>query len=247
MAWRGAWRNVYEAVRHPEYGWKTTHFWGPLANWALVASAVWDGTQYGPEMISAPMTATMCIYSGLFMRFAWCVQPRNYLLLSCHGFNEMAQLGQLYRCAKYKQEKGESFDVSQEDMVKIGAGVGAAALGLGFSSTIQRAVAGVSAGVKTVVMHPAGPFTIFFWAPTSKWLLSLSNLADYDRPVEKISASQQLALASTGLIWSRYSLVITPINYNLMIVNIALAITSLYHISRKLNAQYSTPQIAPVE
>jgi hypothetical protein len=33
----------------------------------------------------------------LFMRFAWQVQPRNYLLLACHACNEAVQLTQLGR------------------------------------------------------------------------------------------------------------------------------------------------------
>ena len=44
--------------------------------------------------------AAMCIYSALFMRFAWMVQPRNYLLLACHASNETVQLYQLSRWAR---------------------------------------------------------------------------------------------------------------------------------------------------
>ena len=32
--------------------------------------------------------------------------------------------------------------------------------------------------VRNMSEHPAGPMTIFFWAPTSKWLLSVNNLLD---------------------------------------------------------------------
>ncbi|KZV46494.1 hypothetical protein F511_10599 [Dorcoceras hygrometricum] len=53
-----------------------------------------------PEMISGNMTGAMCVYSALFMRFAWMVQPRNYLLLACHASNESVQLYQLSRWAK---------------------------------------------------------------------------------------------------------------------------------------------------
>ncbi|KAF2314184.1 hypothetical protein GH714_023928 [Hevea brasiliensis] len=53
-----------------------------------------------PEMISGNMTGVMCVYSALFMRFAWMVQPRNYLLLACHASNETVQLYQLSRWAK---------------------------------------------------------------------------------------------------------------------------------------------------
>lgn len=41
--------------------------------------------------------AVMCVYSMLFMRFAWMVQPRNYLLLACHATNESVQLYQFNR------------------------------------------------------------------------------------------------------------------------------------------------------
>lgn len=40
----------------------------------------------------------MCVYSLLFMRFAWEVKPRNYLLLACHFCNEAVQCYQLSRC-----------------------------------------------------------------------------------------------------------------------------------------------------
>ncbi|WMV40648.1 hypothetical protein MTR67_034033 [Solanum verrucosum] len=57
-------------------------------------------TQKPPEMISGNMTSVMCVYSALFMRFAWMVQPRNYLLMVSHASNETVQLYQLSRWAK---------------------------------------------------------------------------------------------------------------------------------------------------
>jgi hypothetical protein len=36
--------------------------------------------------------AALCVYSCLFMRFAWAVQPRNYLLFACHASNECVQV-----------------------------------------------------------------------------------------------------------------------------------------------------------
>ena len=49
--------------------------------------------------LSAPpqMTGVLTVYSMLFMRFAWMVKPRNYLLLSCHASNTAAQGVQLAR------------------------------------------------------------------------------------------------------------------------------------------------------
>ncbi|XP_053184402.1 mitochondrial pyruvate carrier 2b [Scomber japonicus] len=67
--------------------------------------------------------------------------------------------------------------------------------------------------------HPAGPKTVFFWAPVFKWGLVVAGLADMTRPADKLSASQSGVLTATGLIWSRYSLVIIPKNWNLFAVN----------------------------
>ena len=48
-------------------------------------------------MISGTMSTALCAYSTVFMRFAWRVQPRNYLLFACHATNATAQAGQLLR------------------------------------------------------------------------------------------------------------------------------------------------------
>mmetsp|Transcript_3948 Transcript_3948/g.6904 ORF Transcript_3948/g.6904 Transcript_3948/m.6904 type:complete len:115 (-) Transcript_3948:1056-1400(-) len=101
---------------------------------------------------------------------------------------------------------------------------------------------------KAFMDHPAGPRTVFFWAPTMKWGLVIAGLADINRPVEKISVAQNLALATTGLIWTRWSFVITPKNYNLAFVNIFVGATGLYQISRVLKHKYgsSEPTSTPV-
>ncbi|WAR07560.1 MPC2-like protein [Mya arenaria] len=76
------------------------------------------------------------------------------------------------------------------------------------------------------------PKTIFFWAPTMKWCLVIAGIGDIARPAEKLSQFQSSALAATGLIWSRYSLVITPKNYNLFAVNVFVGATGLYQLYR---------------
>ncbi|CAN1144968.1 Mitochondrial pyruvate carrier 4 [Linum perenne] len=100
--------------------------------------------------------------------------------------------------------------------------------------------------------HPAGPKTIHFWAPTFKWGISIANIADFAKPPEKISYPQQIGMVSltisnlskqasvtcTGIIWSRYSTVITPKNWNLFSVNVAMAATGMYQLSRKLRNDY---------
>ncbi|XP_046553924.1 mitochondrial pyruvate carrier 4-like [Haliotis rubra] len=79
---------------------------------------------------------------------------------------------------------------------------------------------------------PAGPKTIFFWAPTFKWALVIAGIGDIARPPEKLSLYQSSALAATGCIWARYSLVIIPKNYNLFMVNIFVGLTGIFQLSR---------------
>ncbi|KAI5451370.1 hypothetical protein NCC49_001679 [Naganishia albida] len=78
----------------------STHFWGPVANWGLPIAAIAD-IQKDPEMISGVMSPTLAAYSAVFMRFAWRVQPRNYLLFACHATNAAAQLVQCGRFTNY--------------------------------------------------------------------------------------------------------------------------------------------------
>lgn len=234
-------RNIVANLSHPEHGWKTTHFWGPVANWGLVGAAVYDATTKGPEIIDIPMTVTLTGYSALFIRFAWRVQPRNYILFACHSFNVTAQLNQLRRAVEYKIANVPG---ALEEMKVVGQKVGMAAAGLAtLLATSGRVKTFLTADtmpgfVKNIAGHPAGPMTIFFWAPTSKWALSVNNLADLKKDTNKMSLAQQTALTCTGIIWTRYGMVINPVNYNLAIVNAVLGLSSGYHLCRKVNNDY---------
>ncbi|XP_065838120.1 uncharacterized protein [Oscarella lobularis] len=90
-------------------------------------------------------------------------------------------------------------------------------------------------GLRAIWNHPAGPKTIHFWAPTWKWALVIANIADYTRPPEKLSPRQSGALAATGIIWSRYSTVIIPKNWNLFSVNFLLGLTGVMQLYRIYN------------
>uniref|UniRef100_A0A8C6I4H6 Mitochondrial pyruvate carrier n=1 Tax=Mus spicilegus TaxID=10103 RepID=A0A8C6I4H6_MUSSI len=81
------------------------HFWGPVANWGLPIAAIND-MKKSPEIISGRMTFALCCYSLTFMRFAYKVQPRNWLLFACHVTNEVAQLIQGGRLINYEQSWG---------------------------------------------------------------------------------------------------------------------------------------------
>ena len=88
--------------------------------------------------------------------------------------------------------------------------------------------------------HPAGPQTVFFWAPLIKWGLVGAALGDLKRPAHDLSMPQTFALAITGTIWSRYSVVIIPKNYGLLSVNAFVAVTNIYQFSRAYYAQVYT-------
>ncbi|KAI0744990.1 UPF0041-domain-containing protein [Earliella scabrosa] len=95
--------------------------------------------------------------------------------------------------------------------------------------------AAASAGAsrfQSFMNHPAGPKTVFFWAPLMKWCLVAAGLKDLSRPADKLSVSQNVALTATGFIWVRYSLVITPINYSLAAVNFFVGSTGLGQLAR---------------
>ncbi|XP_018566859.1 mitochondrial pyruvate carrier 3-like [Anoplophora glabripennis] len=80
--------------------------------------------------------------------------------------------------------------------------------------------------------HPAGPQTVFFWAPLFKWGLVIAGLADLKRDPSTISIQQTLALTFTGVIWSRYSLVIIPKNYLLFSVNLFICLIQFFQLYR---------------
>ncbi|TVU06070.1 hypothetical protein EJB05_49262 [Eragrostis curvula] len=106
--------SAFKAFLNSPVGPKTTHFWGPVSNWGLVLASVAD-TQKPPELISGNMTGVLCVYSALFIRFAWMVRPRNHFLMVTHMSNECVQLYQLSRWARaqgyLKKEETEALQV----------------------------------------------------------------------------------------------------------------------------------------
>ncbi|TFK36295.1 UPF0041-domain-containing protein [Crucibulum laeve] len=107
--------------------------------------------------------------------------------------------------------------------------------------------AAASAGAskfQAFINHPAGPKTVFFWAPMMKWCLVAAGVKDLTRPAEKLSVSQNLALAATGVIWIRYSLVIKPVNYSLAAVNFFIGLSGLAQLGRIANYRMNNLEAA---
>ncbi|THH01796.1 hypothetical protein EW026_g964 [Hermanssonia centrifuga] len=110
----------------------STHFWGPIANWGLPLAALADLRQ-DEEFISETMTPALTLYSLVFMRFAWRVIPRNYLLFACHATNATAQTVQGARYINYwhmggkekkDKQKGpvtQAIEATREEAEKVAA------------------------------------------------------------------------------------------------------------------------------
>lgn len=102
-----------------------------------------------------------------------------------------------------------------------------------YNAIINYADPKIPEKLRPLWMHSAGPKTVFFWAPIFKWTLVVASLKDlYSRPPETLSIPQSLSLALTGIVWSRYSMVITPKNYSLLSVNAFVALTQCIQLYR---------------
>ncbi|KAJ2751747.1 Mitochondrial pyruvate carrier subunit [Coemansia aciculifera] len=109
----------------------------------------------------------------------------------------------------------------------------------------MAAAAGGTSAFHRFINSPVGPKTIHFWAPAMKWGLVIAGLGDLARPVDQISVRQQVSLAATGLIWTRWSTIITPKNYSLATVNFFVGCTAAYQLARvALNKRDAPPAAA---
>lgn len=221
--------------------WNSAEFWGAagaIAGWGMSASAIYDAASRGPEVISLTMTPVLIVYSSLFARWAYIVKPQNLLLCSCHVANVLAQSNQMRRGLEHKMAIGEEKQVNEmAQQAAVGGAIlaGSVLAGPTLRSTLTNANLGI---VSTIAAADAGPFTVHFWAPMSKWMISGASFFEYDRPTDKISLAQYSALTATGFFFSRYALLVTPINYMLCSVNLALFASSAWHLGRKVKADY---------
>ena len=67
------------------------------------------------------------------------------------------------------------------------------------------------------------------------------------RPPRHLPPSRAAAVITTGLIWARWSTQITPVNWNLCIVNAVMASTGLWHAGRMIHAKVYPTRLEPVE
>jgi hypothetical protein len=145
--------------------WTSAKLWGglgALAGWGMSGAAMYDASLGGPEVISLTMTPVLIVYSALFARWAWVVQPQNLLLCSCHVTNVCAQGNQLRRALEHKLQNGQEeqvYAMGQQAAVGgtlIGASVLAAPM---MRSALIKANAGL---LSDIAAADAGPFTLHF-------------------------------------------------------------------------------------
>ncbi|KAK0633122.1 hypothetical protein B0T14DRAFT_53931 [Immersiella caudata] len=86
--------------------------------------------------------------------------------------------------------------------------------------------------LKRMWNSPIGLKTVHFWAPVMKWGLVLAGISDFARPAENLSLTQNAALTATGIIWTRWCLIIKPKNYLLAAVNFFLGMVGIVQVSR---------------
>lgn len=72
-----------------------------------------------------------------------------------------------------------------------------------------------------------------------KWSLVIAGISDLNRPVEKVSGTQQIALMATGFIWTRWCMIIKPRNFLLASVNFFLGTVATAQLGRLYNYQRS--------
>lgn len=73
-----------------------------VINWTTSMCFVLNIFYHFCASLCMSLLSALCCYSLLFMRFAYKVQPRNWLLFACHLTNESAQLVQGARLIKHK-------------------------------------------------------------------------------------------------------------------------------------------------
>ncbi|KAK3990294.1 hypothetical protein QBC44DRAFT_325401 [Cladorrhinum sp. PSN332] len=101
-----------------------------------------------------------------------------------------------------------------------------------FQSTASDSAAAESSWAKKFWNSETGPKTVHFWAPMMKWGLVIAGISDFARPAESLSLTQNGALTTTGLIWTRWCLIIKPRNIPLAAVNFFLAVVGIIQCSR---------------
>ncbi|KAF4320008.1 hypothetical protein BBO99_00005659 [Phytophthora kernoviae] len=226
-------------ISHPA-GPFTIHFWAPTFKWAISLANVAD-MKGNPENISVIQQVAVAGSGLIWSRYSTVITPKNWNLFAVNFFMAGTGIVQLYRKYSHNQLVAIEPDaaLAMGNFIANSAFFFLTVAMLPFivprlqQKVLEHQLVSNSPKLVALLSHPAGPFTVHFWAPTFKWAISIANLADMRHSAEHISVTQQTAVTATGVIWSRYSMVITPKNWNLFAVNVFMAGTGIAQFYRK--------------
>ncbi|CAF0730787.1 unnamed protein product [Didymodactylos carnosus] len=88
----------------------------------------------------------------------------------------------------------------------------------------------------------SGPKYVHFWSPVMKSSLVAAGIGDLLRPADKLSLNQSISLCATGLIWTRYCMVIIPKNYFLGGINFLMGMVGAQQLARIAHHRYTHPE-----
>ena len=88
---------------------------------------------------------------------------------------------------------------------------------------------------------PIGPKTTHFWGPTLNSLFVCQGLYDWNRPAEKISRNMQFILSMYSMLFMRFALRVTPVNYFLFCVHLTNFSLQSKLLIKRLNYEWSQP------
>ena len=136
-----------------------------------------DGSAAQPSALRVRGTTWVCPWTPTVLSMPETALDCVPFCCSCHSFNVAAQANQLRRAVAYKIETDPNGAAEVEALTRqfgvLGVCLGASAVGRRpILSAINKSTAAATHPLRAVAAHPAGPFTIHFWAPSSKWALS---------------------------------------------------------------------------
>lgn len=89
---------------------------------------------------------------------------------------------------------------------------------------------------------PVGPKTTHFWGPTLNSLFVVQGLYDWNRPAEKISRNMQFILSAYSMLFMRFALRVTPVNYFLFCVHLTNFSLQSKLLVKRLKYEWTHPQ-----
>lgn len=89
---------------------------------------------------------------------------------------------------------------------------------------------------------PVGPKTTHFWGPTLNSLFVAQGLYEWNRPAEKISRNMQFILSMYSMLFMRFALRVTPVNYFLFCVHLTNFTLQSKLLIKRLNYEWNQPE-----